>query len=168
MKRSMMAMAVLLAAAPLAGAAQDSERREVAFQGCVVPGTDKGTYAITQVVEVPGASGMTMPDFAHGRRVLFWLKNDDNVKRHAGRKVEIRGEFSGLEESEIELKAGAQKNGELVLEFEGPGKDVRVPNSVVGNAVGTTGRAEAEKEDVKTYLAYVDVKQVRVVSGNCQ
>lgn len=168
MKRSVIAMAMLLAAAPLVGAAQDSAKKEVAFQGCVVPGLDKGTYAITQVAAVPGAGGMMMPDFAHGRRVLFWLKNDDNVKLHVGRKVEIRGEFTGLEESEIELKAGQQKNGELVLEFEGPGTDIRMPGSAVGDAVGTAGRTVAEQDDVKTYLAYVDVKQVRVVSGSCQ
>ena len=170
MKRALMTMAMLLALTPLAGAAQkgDTERKEVTLHGCVVAGADKGTYALTHVMQMPGPSGSTLPEMAHGRRILFWLRNDDNVKKHIGRMVEVRGDFTGLEESEIELKAGRQKNGELVVEFEGPGKDVKVPNSVVGDAVGTANRTEAEKDDVKTYLAYVNVKQVRVVSGSCQ
>jgi hypothetical protein len=89
------------------------------------------------------------------------------VKKHIGRMIEVRGQFSGLEESEIELKAGAQDRGGLVVEFEGPGRDVKVPNAAVGGAIGTSGRTEPEKNDVKTYLAYVDVKQVRVITGSC-
>ena len=82
--------------------------------------------------------------------------------------VEVRGEFSGLEESEIELKAGRQDKGGMVVEFEGPGRDVRVPNAAVGDAIGTSGRTVPEKDDIKTYLAHVDVKQVRVITGSCQ
>jgi hypothetical protein len=170
MKRALAAVAMLLAVAPLTGTARQSDaaKHEITFHGCVIPGQDKGTYAVTQVVEVPGPGGSTMPEVAHGRRVLFWLKNDDNVKKHIGRMVEVRGDFTGLQESEVELKAGRQNNGELVVEFEGPGKDVKVPNSSVGDAIGTAGRTVPEKDDVKTYLAYVNVKQVRVTSGNCQ
>jgi hypothetical protein len=43
-----------------------------------------------------------------------------------------------------------------------------VPNAEVGAAIGTAGRTEAEKDDIKTYLAMVDVKQVRVISGTCK
>ena len=34
--------------------------------------------------------------------------------------------------------------------------------------VGTAGRTTAEKDDIKTYLAMVDVKQVRVITGTCK
>ena len=34
----------------------------------------------------------------------------------------MRGKFQKLEKSEIELKAGPQKDGGLIVEFEGPGK----------------------------------------------
>jgi len=82
--------------------------------------------------------------------------------------VEVRGTFDGLKESEIEMKAGRQRDGGLVVEFEGPGPDVKVPNAQVGAAIGTAGRTEPEKDDIKTYLAIVDVKQVRVISGTCK
>jgi hypothetical protein len=168
MKRSLIAAAMAIAVAPLAGAAQTSGTHEITIHGCVIPGEDKGTYAMTRVEETPGLDGTRMPDWAHGRRVLFWLRNDDNVRHHIGRMVEVRGTMTGLKESEIELKAGRQKNGELVVEFEGPGKDVTVPNSAVGNAIGTAGRTVPEKNDIKSYLAYIDVKQVRVISGDCK
>jgi hypothetical protein len=165
MKGSLLAIAIVLTAAPMAAA----QNREITLHGCVMPGESKGTYAMTRVTEVPATPGAaTMPEWAHGRRILFWLRNDDNVRRHIGRMVEVRGDMTGLEESEIEVKAGRQKNGELVVEFEGPGADVRVPNSTVGAAVGTAGRTVPEKDDVKTYLAHVNVKQVRVISGSCQ
>lgn len=168
MRRTSIAIALLLAAAPLASA-QSGSSKEVTLHGCVIAGETPGTYAMTNVVETPGANGTAvMPEVAHGRRVLFWLKNDDNVKKHIGRMVEVRGTFDGLKESEIEMKAGRQRDGGLVVEFEGPGRDVKVPNAEVGAAIGTAGRTEAEKNDIKTYLAMVDVKQVRVITGTCK
>ena len=169
MSRSLIALAMALVVVPAAVASQqaNSTRREIAFHGCVMPGIDTGTYVITQVTETPGASGATMPEFAHGRRVLFWLDNDDDVKTHIGHMVEVRGKFQELEKSEIELKAGPQKDGGLIVEFEGPGKNVRAPNSAVGIEVGTAGRVVPEKNDVPTYLAHINVEDVKVM-GECK
>lgn len=173
MKRSLIAVAMAVAVAPLAGAAQQppadtASSKEIVLHGCVIPGEASGTYAMTHVMEMPGPGGSAMPAAAHGRRVMFWLKNDDQVKQHIGRMVEVRGDFTDIEESEIEVKAGRHKDGGLIVEFEGPGPDVRVPNSAVGDAVGTAGRTVPEKDDVKTYLAYVNVKQVRAMPGECK
>lgn len=98
-----------------------------------------------------------MPEFAHGRQVFFWLSND----------AEVRGEFSGIKESEIEIKAGRHKDGGLIVEFEGPGKDVRSSTTATGAAVDTAGGAKPEKNDIKTYLLRVDVKAV-MTTGTCQ
>lgn len=169
MQRSLIAIAIALAVAPLAGAAQkpDSKNREITFHGCVMPGVDKDTYVMTQVMEMPRPGGVTMPEVAHGRRVLFWLHEDDDVKKHIGQMVEVRGEFRDLEKSEIELKAGRQRDGGVIVEFEGPGQDVKTPNSVVGPAVGTAGRVAPEKDDIPTYLAHIDVEEVKAM-GACK
>ena len=169
MSRSLIAFAMVLAVVPAASASQQatSTKRQMTFHGCVMPGADKSTYVMTDVMAVPGPGGATMPEVAHGRRVLFWLHNDDAVKNHIGHMVEVRGEFRDLEKSEIELKAGPQNEGGLVVEFEGPGKDVRVPNSAVGAAVGTAGRTVPEKNDVPTYLAHINVEDVKVM-GECK
>lgn len=168
MHRSLFAVAMALAMSPLAVSAQNAKPREVIIHGCVMPGQDKDTYVMTKVMEIPGQDGSVLPEVAHGRRILFWLNNDSDVKRHMGRMVEVRGEFTKLEESEIEMKAGRAKDGGLLVEFEGPGKDVVVPNATVGASIGTAGRTVAEKDDVPTYLAHVNVKMVRVMSGACK
>ena len=59
---------------------------------------------------------------------------------------------------------GEAKDGGLLVEFEGPGKDVRVSNTVVGGAVGTGGRATPEKTDIKTMLVKVNVTGVTVTA----
>ena len=169
MSRSLIALAMVLAAVPAASASQQTNttKREVTFHGCVMPGADTGTYVMTDVMAMPGAGGATMPEVAHGRRVLFWLHKDDDVKKHIGQMVEVRGEFSNLEKSEIELTEWPQKDGGLIVEFEGPGKDVRASNSAVGTAVGTAGRVVPEKNDVPTYLAHINVEEVKLV-GECK
>jgi hypothetical protein len=163
--------AALLLALPAMSAAQDrpadqSKDTQVTLRGCVVP-AENDTYMLSNVVEAPGPGGSTMPAVAHGRRIVFWLKDDAEVKQHRNMMVEVSGTFTDLVESEAELKAGAHKDGGLVVEFEGPGRDVRVPNATAGAAVGTAGRQAAETDDVKTYLAEVAVKEVKVVGSSC-
>jgi hypothetical protein len=162
MKRSLMVAALALALAP-AGSAQS---REITLRGCVTPGVDKGTYVLTHVDEVTEPGKSAMPAEAHGRRVVFWLDHDNDVKKQMGQSVQVRGTFDKFEESEIEVKAGPAKEGGLFVEFEGPGKDVKVSQAAIGGAVGTTGAAP-EKNDVKTFLLRVRVSDVKAM-GACQ
>ena len=161
---------MLLAGTPML-LAQDNasgsrREREVTIRGCVVP-AENDTYVMTKVTQSPGPGGTTMPEMAHGRRVLFWLKNDDAVKNHPNKMVEVTGRFSGVKETEIELKAGRQDAGGLVVEIEGPGRDVVTSNREVGAAVGAAGRQTPEQNDIKAYLAEVRVTHVREVGGSC-
>ena len=141
--------------------------REITLRGCVTPGVDKGTYVLTHVEEVTQPGRSAMPPQAHGRRVIFWLDHDSDVKKQMGQMVQVRGTFSKFEESEIELKAGPSKEGGLLVEFEGSGKDVKVPNAEVGAAIGTSDRTRGEEKDLKTFLVRVNVKDVRA-TGACQ
>jgi hypothetical protein len=162
MKRTLMVAALTLAIAPVASA----QNREITLRGCVTPGVDKGTYVLTHVDEVTAPGKSAMPAEAHGRRVVFWLDHDNDVKKQMGQSVEVRGKFDKFEESEIEVKAGPAKEGGLFVEFEGPGKDVTVSQAAIGNAVGTSG-STAENHDVKTFLLRVKVDSVRAM-GACQ
>ena len=60
-----------------------------------------------------------------------------------------------------------RNDGGLIAEFEGPGEDVKVANSAVAGAIGTSGRSEAEKDDIKTMLVKVDVKDVKAIDYSC-
>jgi len=173
MKRSLITALIVAAAPALAVAAIDSDassaaNRPVTLQGCVVAGLDKGTAALTQVTEVSEPGHSVMPAEAHGRHVVFWLTPDDAIVQQVGRKVEVRGRTTKIETSEIELKEGHQASGGLVAKFEGPGKDVKVPNTAVGTAIGTAGRAAAGGEDVKTFLIRVKVDNVMPLEGSCK
>lgn len=154
-----------LTTAQAAGAA---DSKSITLRGCVVPGVDKGTYVLTHVTELPQAGRSAMPETAHGRRVIFWLDKDKALLEHANHAVEVSGKLDGVEESEIELKNGDRKDGGLLAEFEGPGKDVRVPAETVEKAIGTTGRTTAEKNDVKTMLMKVKVESVKATDYSCR
>lgn len=172
MKWTGIAAALVLAAAPVAaqqpaGQKADASMKPITLQGCVMAGTEKDMVLMTHVREQAGARS-PLPADAHGRKVLFWLDNDTQLKPHVGHMVEVMGMTTGeIEKSEIEVKAGKHKDGGTVVEFEGPGRDVTASAAVVGDAVGTSGRAP-EANDIKTFLFKVKVDSVRAIEGNCQ
>ncbi len=152
-------LAVGLAQAP-------AQPHPITFQGCVTPGVDRGSYVVTGVSQMTPAD-IQIPETAHGRRVLLWLDNDGAVRSNIGRRVEITGNFNGIEESEIELKEGRQNTGGFIVEFEGPGRDVRSADPAVSTAVGTAGRVEPEKNDIKTFLMRIKVTNVKMLATSC-
>jgi len=178
MKWSGIAAAMLLAVTPIAAAQQSSSSTSpstsasasggrITLQGCVRPGVDKDQVIVTDAMEIAAAGKSALPAEAHGRKVIFWLDRDDALKPLLNRKVEVAGTQGKIEKSEIELKAGHQKEGGLVLEFEGPGRDVKASNDVVGQPLGTSGRAAAGNSDIKDFLVHVKVDSVRQVSESC-
>ena len=176
MKTSGLILATVLAAVPAGVAAQQhdqhspaaSDSKQITLRGCVVPGLDKGTYVLTQVSEMPQAGRSAMPATAHGRRVVFWLDKDADLLKYANSAVQVSGQITGAEESEIELKNGDKKDGGLLAEFEGPGEDIKVPNAAVAGAIGTSGRTAPEGDDIKTILMKVKVDNVQSVDYNCR
>lgn len=139
----------------------------IMLQGCVKPGVDAGTVIMTDVTEMATGGRSALPAEAHGRKVIFWLDDDAQLKPHVGHMVEVSGTPGAIEKSEVELKAGHQSQGGLVVEFEGPGKDVKASNADVGQALGTSGRTEPNKDDVKTFLLRVKVNSVKPSAGAC-
>ena len=159
-------MTATLVAATMILALGQAASRDITLQGCVTPGLDKGTYLVSPISHVVGRDGGEIPEVAHGRRVFFWLDSDGELGKHIGHMVEIKGTFAKIEESEVELKAGKHKDGGLIVEFEVPGKDVRVPEAATDVRVGTAGRATPEKNDIKSDLLHVDVTNVKLM-GSC-
>jgi hypothetical protein len=177
MRLAAFTLAAAVMAAPFSASAQSSgaasaaapvDSKSITLRGCVVPGADKGTYVLTHVTEIPPAGRSAMPESAHGRRVVFWLDKHDELLKHANHAVEVMGKLDGAEESEVEFKNGDRKDGGLLAEFEGPGKDVRVPTETVERAIGTTGRTTAEKNDLKTMLLKVKVESVKATDYSCR
>ncbi|HTM04484.1 MAG TPA: hypothetical protein VL173_13330 [Vicinamibacterales bacterium] len=160
-------MTVPLLAGPQSSSQPGADNR-ITLRGCVQPGLESGTVLMNNVTEVPTGGRSAVPEEAHGRKVIFWLDKDDPLKPHVGHMVEVTGARGGVEKSEIELKQGHQKSGGVVVEFEGPGRDVKASSSAVGGALGTSGRTGPEKDDIKTFLYKVKVDNVRGLPGTCQ
>ena len=173
MKRAATVSAFVLATAstfaaqqPLPATAGAASPGMVTLRGCVTRGAEKDAYVLTRVQEVtPGKTAM--PAEAHGRRVIFWLDDEKALAPHAGKLVDVHGTLGKLEESEVELKAGRQKDGRLLAEYEGPGKDVVASADTLDRPVGTSGTKPA-KNDLKTFLVHVRINDVRTIETTCQ
>ena len=122
------------------------------LQGCVAAGLEKDTYVMKNVHEVKNGQGITSVKPASP--VLYWFKDASALKPHVGHMVEVAAKIDGLERSEADVKAGTW-NGGVVVELEGPGKDVDVARSEVGNVTGTTGRADTRMSLITATIGHV-------------
>src|SRR5687767_14113049 len=95
MKGSIVAAVMVLTMTPLAAQSQkdkdDWNGRPVTVRGCVQPGAEKDHYVLTNVSEVLPAAGSAMPEFAHGRRVVFWLEDLPDLKKHERQMIDVQG-----------------------------------------------------------------------------
>jgi hypothetical protein len=148
------------------------DKKDVTITGCVVKGD--GGYVLTNVAEHTVAaamaggqpskppSGTVLPG-----RVLYWMKDDDDLAEHAGHKVEVRGELEG----EIEKgKISAEREGggvELEFKVEGDKKvTIKVPD--VPPAVGTSGSVGDKEVDLHYVVRKIDVDSVKMLTSTCQ
>jgi hypothetical protein len=139
----------------------------VVLRGCVAAGAESGTFIMNNVIEVDSA-GEEKPASRLVNPILYWFKDASGLEPHVGKRVEVAGKVDGLEQSEVEVKAGPQKDGSFVVEVEGPGKDVAASTKALPGVAGTTGSARPEKDDVKTMLVKVTIGHVKEVAGDCR
>jgi hypothetical protein len=104
---------------------------------------------------------------ALGSRVLYWL-DDDALKEHAGKLVEVKGELEELKKGELEIDRDGDFT-EISLDLGGRDETIRVPSSwlerqSVARASRDSGRVEDKKIDIATRK--VDLKDVKVL-GDC-
>jgi hypothetical protein len=149
------------------------DKKEVTITGCVVKGD--GGYVLTNVAQEataaavaagtpssPQPAGTVMPG-----RVLYWMKDDDDLEKHAGQKVEVRGELEG---DATTGTISAEREGGLVeLEFKVPDeKKVTVLMPSVPPTVGTSGSVGDKERDIKYIVRKIDVDSVKMLMSTCQ
>jgi hypothetical protein len=161
------------------------EDNEITLTGCVIKGDGGYVLSGDQQLKVettavtPGTTAApslptgvsdsrAMPPLP-GARVLYWLKESDDLKAHAGHQVEVKGKLGkdidkGL--IEVEVEKGMV---ELDFEFENRKVSVKVPHTTPAAApVGTTGVVPTEKaKDVPFTVRTVDVKSVKMLAATC-
>jgi uncharacterized protein YjdB len=157
----------LIAQAPVVP--QAAGERHISLTGCVVK-ADKGyvlsdaTEQVAKAATAP-AYARTAPDPFHSR-TLYWLDDDDELKDHAGQRVEVSGNATGkLEKGEIEVH---REDEGVELEFKVAGKEVKVivPHAAV--VAGTTGSMPNKDNDYNIVVMKVDVKSVRKIADTCR
>src|SRR3954467_7631881 len=84
---------------------------KIKLNGCLVKADGDDGYLITNLPSEPGSttSDRNVATSAIGTTgaystVFYWLKNDDEVSKNVGHRVEIEGELKGdIKEGEIKL-----------------------------------------------------------------
>lgn len=108
-------------------------------------------------IMLAGAAALNSPSAATPglvQRVFYWLDDDDDLSKHAGQRVELKGELEDFEEGEIEI----EKDGdfaEIRLELDGDEEEARVPISWLG-----PGAADADAT-LEFVARRIDVDEVR-------
>lgn len=170
--RVIVAGALLLAAAP-AGAQQPTvviDNDNITMRGCLQKVSADSTAAPSMLVwtrsdlmmaglraaetNAPAAVGTT----GMGERVFYWLDDDEDLSKHVGKMVEIKGELEDFEKGQIEVKRDGDFT-EIQLDLGGKKEKARVPASWIGQ----TTKREKEFEIV---ARRIDVKNVRPI-GAC-
>jgi hypothetical protein len=180
MKRMSFAAAIAFASAlsaisataqSVAAAAPQQDKKDVTLTGCVVKGdggyvlsdvSPENTAAATAGTSTPPPAGAVAPG-----RVLYWLKDDDDLAEHAGHKVEVKGEIEGdIEKGMI----SAEREGGLVeLEFKIDGdKKVTVKVPDVPASVGTAGAVGDKEKDFAFVVRKIDVDSVKMLASTCK
>ena len=163
-----LAMSASLAAqqAPAHG---DHDDKKVTLTGCVVKGN--GGYMLTNT----SAAGMHASHGAHttaaspeiAGRTFYYLDDDDDLEKHAGKRVEVEGELEGdVEKGTISVE---RENGMIELEFKVDGdKKVTVKVPELPAAVGTSGAVTDREQDHHFLVKKLEVEKVKVLADSCQ
>jgi len=129
----------------------------ITLQGCVIAGEKKDTYVLGQVQEWPvGSSEMGK----HGRR-MYWIdKKGDDMKAHLGHLIQLTGKITDVKKSEIEMEDATRNEG-LVVEIEGPGRNVETSAANAGVA------ASHGTKDIPITLLMLKVEELKMVAATC-
>jgi hypothetical protein len=101
-----------------------------------------------------------------GSRVLHWI-DDDDLREHVGKMVEVRGKFEDFETGELEIDRDGDFT-EIRLELDGDEEKIRVPTAWLDNTSVARASRGGARDDVEIKIATrkVDVKDVKVL-GSC-
>jgi hypothetical protein len=168
------------AAAQQATEAKKSDEEKVTLTGCVVKG--EGGYVLMHDEDTPlaaakpapgtvGTSGVPSAASAAAAtsaagRVFYWLDDDGDLEKHAGHRVEVRGELEGeIEKGDMAIE---RENEMVEIEFKVDGdRKVTIKVPEVPAAVGTGGVTDREQE-FKFSIRRIDVDSIKTLASTCR
>jgi len=175
MKKHRTLMMGLIAAATVTVAGlntsvQAAGDEKVKLNGCLVKAEGDDDYLITNLPSEPGASTTDRNPTTSAigtagaySTVFYWLRNDDDLKKHVGHRVEIEGDVKGdIKEGEIKLD---RKDNWTEIEVKSDGDDMKAK---VPNAYIFPDPTKDKDRKISTLVRRVDVEHVKMLSASCQ
>ena len=176
MKKHRMLMAGLIAAATVTVAGINTSVQAVGgdekikLNGCLVKADGDDDYLITNLPSEPGSSTADRNPTTSAigtsgsySTVFYWLRNDDDLKKHVGHRVEIEGDLKGdIKEGEIKLDRKDNWT-ELEVKSDGDSLKAKVPNAYI-----FPDPTRDKDRKISTMVRRVDVEHVKMLSASCQ
>jgi hypothetical protein len=143
---------------------------KIKLNGCLIKAEGDDGYLITNLPSEPTSStaDRNVATSAIGTSgafstVFYWLRNDDDLKKHVGHRVEIEGELKGdIKEGEIKLDRKDNWT-ELEVKSGGDAMKAKVPNAYI-----FPDPTRDKDRKISTLVRKVDVDQVKMLSANCE
>jgi len=164
--------AMTVGVAALNSSVQASGRDEkIKLNGCLIKADNGDGYLITNLPTEPGSSSAanrSVTTDAIGTAgsfspVFYWLRNDDDLKKNVGRRVEIEGELKGdIKEGEIKLD---RKDNWTELEVKSDGQDMKAK---VPNAYIFPDPTRDKDRKISAIVRKVDVDHVKMLAASCE
>jgi hypothetical protein len=138
---------------------------DITIRGCVgraTPGAGlaqpslvwtRSDIMLSNAMSVGGAAPSSLAD-----RVFYWLDDEDDLAKHVGQQVEIKGDLGDFKKGEIEMKRDGEFTN-IELKLGGKTEKARVPTAWLGTS--------AREREVDIISRKVDVDKVKVI-GACE
>lgn len=138
---------------------------DITVRGCVgrvTPGSPHGASALVWTRGDIMLSNATAIGAARNssltERVFYWLDDDEDLAKHVGQMVEVKGDLGEFKKGEIDIDRDGEFT-EIELKLDGKTEKARVPTSWLG-----VPRGEGEYDIASRKI---DVDTVKVL-GPCQ
>jgi hypothetical protein len=158
----------LIGQQPVAVSADKDDK--VTLVGCVIKGD--GGYVLSNAdgwdPYPPGTATTTVASASNvGGRTFYWLKDDDDLEKHAGRKVEVVGKLDHeIDQAKIKVE---REDGMTKIEFKADGEPkvtIKAPEPLI--TAGTSGAVPDREKTHRVAIRKIDVKSVKVLASTCQ
>jgi hypothetical protein len=144
--------------------------QKIKLNGCLVKAEGDDGYLITNLPSEPGSTTadrnpITTAIGTSGAyaTVFYWLKNDGDLEKNIGHRVEIEGELKGdIKEGEIKLDRKDNWT-ELEVKSDGDTMKAKVPNAYI-----FPDPTRDKDKKISTLVRKVDVDHVKMLSASCQ
>jgi hypothetical protein len=133
---------------------------EITIRGCVgrvSPGAASERTMVWTKGDIMLSNPSALRSGQLAERVFYWLEDDEDLSKHIGQMVEVKGDLGDFEKGEVEF----DKDGDFTkieLKLDGKTEKARVPTSWLGPHRG--------EDDVDIVARKINVDDVKVL-GAC-